>query len=186
MARLEQHRVGRDIELCDKELLQRPHDGGDEISAASDWLGENNIGAGGLFELPDGLGEFVEIAAEASARNFANVEALGSQTVGIDQIGRLVVGDDADFLAAALIVAREAGDGGRFARAEEAAEHDEANGRHRIRGSGFSRSQKSGIRRQIGTKGRADKSFVKPAADGRANNRGEDIDGEEAVAVGAG
>ena len=93
-----------------------------------------------VLELADRFRQLVEIAAEASAGHFADVEALGPQAVGIDQVGRLVVGDDADFLAAALIVTSQAGDGGCFAGAEKAAEHDEADGGHR--------SQRSGVRGQ--------------------------------------
>ena len=95
----------------------------------------------------DRLRQLVEVAAEARAGHFAHVEALRPQAVRIDQVGRLVVGDDADLLALALIVPGQAGDRGRFAGAEKAAEHEEADGRHGVNQE--VRSQGSGVRVRV-------------------------------------
>ena len=79
---------------------------------------------------PTWLDEVVEAAAEAGAGDLLHVEALRAQRVGIDEILRLVVGDDADLVPAVGVVAGEAGKGGRLARTEEATEHDEADTFH--------------------------------------------------------
>src|SRR5262249_16029500 len=84
-----------------------------------------HVGPLALLQLLDLAHEVVEAAAEAGAGHLGDGQALGAQVVRIHEVLGLVVGDDADALAAALVKARQPGQGGRFAGSEEAAHHHE-------------------------------------------------------------
>src|SRR5262249_44567462 len=79
------------------------------------------------FERVGAIDEVVEAAAEAGAGDLLDGHPLRAQAVGVHEVGGLVVGDQADLLAAAHVIAREAAQGRRLTRAEEAADHHEAN-----------------------------------------------------------
>ena len=51
VARLEQHGVGGDLEAPAVQVLERLHDGGDEVGAAADRLGEDDVGPLGCLEV---------------------------------------------------------------------------------------------------------------------------------------
>ena len=78
----------------------------------------------------DRRGQRVEIAAEARAGHLAHVEPLRPQAVCIDQVGRLIVGDDGGLQALLPIPFGQSGDRRSLARAQETAEHNETGGWH--------------------------------------------------------
>ena len=95
MARLENHAVGRDVEPVLVQMAQRLHDGGDNVGAATHRFGQDHVRPLVRFQLLNGTGQAVEIAAEAGTCDFPDVEAGGPQGVRVDQVRRLVVRDDA-------------------------------------------------------------------------------------------
>ena len=89
MARLEQHRIrARPRSASPYRSFERLHDGGDQVGATADRLGEDDIGTLLRFQLADLVDQVVEPAAEAGAGDFLDGEALRAQAVRIDQILR--------------------------------------------------------------------------------------------------
>ena len=76
-------------------------------------------------ELPRSFGKFVEVAAEARPGDFADIKSLRSERVCVYQVGGLIVSYNPDIEALFLEHFGQATDGGRFACAQEAANHDE-------------------------------------------------------------
>src|SRR5689334_5164994 len=91
------------------------NDRGRQVGAASDRLGQDNIGLSVRSELLNRGHKVVELAAEAGAGDFAHVEALCPKRFGIDQPVGLVVRYQADFEAARNPVSGKASNGGRLA-----------------------------------------------------------------------
>ena len=81
------------LKLVAEKLLQRQNHGGDQIGATAHRLGQQNIKRLGTTEPIRGGDEFIETAAETRAGDFADVESLRTEILGIDQIVGLVVGD---------------------------------------------------------------------------------------------
>ncbi len=130
MARLEQDGIRRHLEAVAVQVAQRLHDGGDEIGAAADRLGEDHVGPLAGLQTADLGDQVVEAAAEAGAGHFLDGEALGTQARGIDEVLRLIVGDQADALAALHVVTGQPAEGRRLAGAEEATDHYETQAGH--------------------------------------------------------
>ena len=106
-------------------MLQWQADGGDQISAAADWLGEQNIGS---LLLAEGLGclkQGVEPAAEAAAGNFFNGEVVGPSERGVDESASLIVGDEANPQVAVGQPLAQPQEQRRLAGPEKAAGHDQ-------------------------------------------------------------
>ena len=126
VAGLEQHRIGSDLEAVAIQILERLHDRGDEIRTAADRLGENHIWLLAAFQLLDLADQIIESTAEAGARHLLDGKALRAQAGGVHQILSLIVGDEADLLAAIEVEAGQTRQRRGFAGAEEATDHDEA------------------------------------------------------------
>lgn len=124
MAGLENDTVGGNFEGFAVDLGERSNDGGDQIRAAAHGFGEDDFGQFSGAEVFDGGSERVEVAAEAGSGYFSDVEPLGPQILGIDEVSRLVVGDDPDFFAECHVVPGQSCDGCRLAGSEKAADHD--------------------------------------------------------------
>jgi len=123
VAWLEDDGVRGHVVLVVVEFRQGADDGGDQVGATTDWFGQQHVGAFVDGKLLDGAGEFVEVTAEAGPGDFSHAEAVRAEGLRVDEIGGLIVSDDADLLALVLIHLRKSGDGGGFARAEEAPDH---------------------------------------------------------------
>jgi len=100
---------------CLRGLYNRRH----EVGAASDGLGENHVGSAALSQFFDRPHQAVEIAAEARPGHFAHVKPLRTQGIRVDQIARLVIGDDPDIQTALHVVAGQPRQGRRFFRRRE-------------------------------------------------------------------
>src|ERR1019366_4240856 len=96
----------------------------------ADRLREDHVGMLRAFEAADLVEQVIELAAEASAGDFLDGEALLAQRGSIDEVLGLIVGDNADALALVHVMTGEAGHRRGFARAEKAAQHDKADRGH--------------------------------------------------------
>ncbi len=131
--RIDEHAERRDGELLAIHASQRIRDRRDKIGAAPDRLGDEGVRQCCLRELGRGIDERIEAAAKTAAWNFLGREAFRPQHRGVHEIAALVVRDEPDAQAARGEALRERGDGGRFSGAEEAADHDVARARSRLR-----------------------------------------------------
>jgi hypothetical protein len=77
-------------------------------------------------KLLDGGGELVEVAAEAGPGHFPHFKPLRPQGVGVDQVGGLIVRDDADPLPLGQVMTGETAHGGGLPGTQEASDHDVA------------------------------------------------------------
>src|SRR5262249_42568087 len=100
VARLEQHRIRRYLEVFAVEILQGLHHGGNEIGTAADRLRENHVGALVTFELANFADEIVKATTEASAGHLLHGKALRTQALRVHEVLRLIVGHETDLLPA--------------------------------------------------------------------------------------
>ena len=68
-----------------------------------------------------GVASLHALITKTRTSHFADLESLRTQQVRIDQIGRLIIGHDADPQAMFLVVPGQPRNGGRLPRAEEPA-----------------------------------------------------------------
>ena len=76
MARFENHAVGGHVERLAVNLHQRANHRRNQVGTASHGLRKNHIGKLVLPQPLHGIRQSVEIAAEAGARHFADIETL--------------------------------------------------------------------------------------------------------------
>ena len=106
------------------------NDGGDEIGAASHRLREDDVRPALCAQFGNRGRQIVKAAAKARAGHFPHVKALGAQRVRIDQLGCLVVGDNAHLQPLFLIAAGQPGNGGCFPGAEKSPQQNKTDARH--------------------------------------------------------
>src|SRR5262245_12472206 len=70
--------------------------GRDQVSSTAYPLRQNHIRRLANFQTANGRKQIVELAAETGAGYFFDIEALLPQRVRVHQIGRLIIGDNAD------------------------------------------------------------------------------------------
>src|SRR5262245_59275350 len=134
VAGLEDDAVGRNAEFGVKQPLDRLHHRRHEVSAASDRLGENDVGPARVAQRLDGSHQSGEIATEARPGHFTDVETLRAESIGIDEICGLVVGDDADVETPRGVVPGEARESRCLPCTQKTSHHDEPDAmRHRSR-----------------------------------------------------
>src|SRR5262249_17859965 len=125
---LDQHREGEQLEAAGEEAVQRTVDGGYEIGAASHRFGQEHVDRLAADDAV-GLGhEVVEPAAEAAPGHLPRGHAETAEDGGVDEVLSVVVGDEADRVAAGLELACGGGEGRGLAGTEEAADAAEADG----------------------------------------------------------
>ena len=78
VAGLEDHGIRGDLETSAVQLHQRLNDGGRQIGATADRLGQDHVGPPCLLEPADGVDQLVEVATEARAGHFAHQMPLRS------------------------------------------------------------------------------------------------------------
>ena len=121
--RIYEHAQRRDGEGVAVNPPQRIRDRRDEIRAAPDRLGDEDVGPRRVGELLCGICERVEAAAETTARDLLRRKALRAQHRRIHEFAALVVRDETDAQPLRGEMLRDRGDGGRLSRSEEAADH---------------------------------------------------------------
>ena len=107
------------------KVLERIQDGRDDVGAAADRFGEDDVGLRAGDKIVRPRDEIVEAAAEAAACDLQGLETLRAERVRIDQVGALVIRDDPDALAVRDPMLCELQDRRRLSGAEKAADNDE-------------------------------------------------------------
>ena len=96
-------------------MLDRLHDGRDQVGATVDRFSQNHIRRFRLLKTADGREQIIELTTEASSGDFFDVEASLPQCVGVYKIRRLIIGHNPDSKPFLNITARQTTEGRRFA-----------------------------------------------------------------------
>ena len=83
-------------------ILCRLHDGSGQVGAAADWLGEGDVAVRFLGQIVDRIGKARIVAAKAAPRNLPDLVFSVGENRRVDEVGRLVVRNEADRLALPL------------------------------------------------------------------------------------
>ncbi len=126
MAGLEDDSIWADLKLFAEQIHHGQGNGGHQVCATADRFRQDDIGSLTLFQLAHGIGQAIEVATKTGAGHFFHVVTVTLEQLRIDEIGGLIVGDDADMFALSLITLGQLSQDGRFAGAQKAAEHDES------------------------------------------------------------
>ncbi len=130
MARLEKNGIRGNVKPFPIQIAKRLDDGRHQIGAASDRLGQDNVGAFSLLKPADFTDQVVESAAKAGPGHLFHRKALRPQTVGVHQVLGLVIGDEPHASTLVDVKMGQPADARGLARAQKAADHDEAKSFH--------------------------------------------------------
>ena len=124
VTRLQDDSIRSNVQRNAIHFRQWANHGCHKIRAAANRFRQNDLRKLSFSQMFHCRSQRVEVAAKARACDFAHIESLRTQALRVHKIGRLIVGDDANFLALIHIVSSKSRNCGCLSGAQKSADHD--------------------------------------------------------------